>query len=310
MSKATIFVTAATGNQGEGVVRRCVASPSIGTVYALVRDPSSAKAQALETLGAELVQGDLNDRTSLERAVQQVNPTALFLNMPPGPPEQQVVQARNVIEAAQACPSIRSLISSSALGTGRHESFPGWGPDFLTYGYWVGKHEIENLVRDAGFASWTIVRLGFFMQLFVPPMANMLFPELWGSTGTGGEKGGILRTAFKPDSRIDLVDGGDVGAVVAAALERPDGFNGRVLNLAGESLTPAEFGSKIARATGREIQVICESGEELGKRLGPMGPRLVSAQVLFSELESMVDPGLRDEFQLTTVEEFFAKYAN
>ncbi|KAI1867484.1 hypothetical protein JX265_007286 [Neoarthrinium moseri] len=303
MSQRSIFVTGATGNQGQGVVRHCLTATSF-VVYAMVRDPFSPESQSLKSSGAIIVRGNLDDETSLLSAFQETRPTALFINTPPGPGSQLLSRARNLISAAQATPSIKSVIHSSSAGVGRHTSFPGWGPELPSYDYWVAKDEIENLVRGAGFENWTIVRLATFLQLFVPPLSNHLFPELW--SGPGGKR--VLRTALKPKTKIDLVNGSDVGAVVAKVLSSPEAYRERVVDLAVEALTASELAEKISKSKGEPVEVVYEEEDELAKKLGPGGERLVAAQKMFNVLGCYIDVEKhRQEFRMTGVEEFFTK---
>lgn len=65
-----MLVTGATGWQGGATARELLACG--WRVRALVRDPSSGAAKALQTAGAELSLGDLEDKGSLERAVDGV----------------------------------------------------------------------------------------------------------------------------------------------------------------------------------------------------------------------------------------------
>jgi hypothetical protein len=69
--KKVIAVLGATGAQGGGLVRAITSDPKGGfAARAVVRDPNSEKAKALEKLGAEIVQGDVDDGASLRRAFQ------------------------------------------------------------------------------------------------------------------------------------------------------------------------------------------------------------------------------------------------
>lgn len=63
-SKKLIVVLGATGNQGGSVVEVFLQEPG-WQVRAITRNPSSSKAQALATSGAEVVKADLNDPSSL-----------------------------------------------------------------------------------------------------------------------------------------------------------------------------------------------------------------------------------------------------
>ena len=62
-----ILVTGATGQQGGAAAHHLLKRG--WHVRALVRDPNKPGAQALANAGAELVQGDFDDRESLARAV-------------------------------------------------------------------------------------------------------------------------------------------------------------------------------------------------------------------------------------------------
>ena len=66
-SDKLIVVTGATGRQGGATTRHLLAQG--WRVRALVRDPNKPAAQELAAKGAELAQGDLDDRASLDRAL-------------------------------------------------------------------------------------------------------------------------------------------------------------------------------------------------------------------------------------------------
>jgi uncharacterized protein YbjT (DUF2867 family) len=65
-----MLVTGATGQQGGATVRHLLAQG--WSVRALTRDLNSPPAQALGEAGAEVVQGDLDDRTSLDLALSGI----------------------------------------------------------------------------------------------------------------------------------------------------------------------------------------------------------------------------------------------
>lgn len=75
--KKIITVIGATGNQGSSVANTFLTLPN-WHVRCLTRTPSSAAAQALAAQGAEVVQGDLTDLTSLAKAFE--NASAIFVN--------------------------------------------------------------------------------------------------------------------------------------------------------------------------------------------------------------------------------------
>jgi len=71
----TILVTGATGHQGCATARHLLAHGA--AVRALVRDPKSAAARRLASIGAELVVGDMDDGASLRTAIGSPVPRLL-----------------------------------------------------------------------------------------------------------------------------------------------------------------------------------------------------------------------------------------
>ena len=63
-----IVVCGATGNQG-GAVARSLLDQGF-RVRGLTRSPQKPEAQALTNQGAEVVQGDMEDRSAMERALE------------------------------------------------------------------------------------------------------------------------------------------------------------------------------------------------------------------------------------------------
>ncbi|KAL4755666.1 uncharacterized protein BDW70DRAFT_165244, partial [Aspergillus foveolatus] len=73
----TIVILGATGNQGFSTAESFLSIPN-WTVRALTRNPASATAQKLASMGCEVVQADLNDMSSLDAAFKGVH--AIFVN--------------------------------------------------------------------------------------------------------------------------------------------------------------------------------------------------------------------------------------
>lgn len=65
----TVVIFGATGKQGGSVVDAFLGDPAF-KVRAVVRDPQSSPAQALQGRGVEVVKGDLFDEASLVKAFQ------------------------------------------------------------------------------------------------------------------------------------------------------------------------------------------------------------------------------------------------
>ncbi|MBB5076412.1 NmrA family NAD(P)-binding protein [Nonomuraea endophytica] len=237
---APVLVTGATGRQG-GATARALRAAGV-PVRALVRDPATTRAKAVEALGAELVTGDLGDRDSVIRAAEGAR--AVFsVQMAPMTGEGfdfdgEVAQAVNLIEGAKAA-GVPQFVHTSTSGAGQHTDTPGWIP-----GRWGSlddslgaKSTIQDRVRAAGFPHWTILKPSFFMENFQPAMA-FLFPR--------GLEGGLV-SVVKPGTRLSLVAVDDIGAAAAAAIAEPERFDGLELELASDYLTMTVIAEVLSR---------------------------------------------------------------
>ncbi|MFI1462202.1 NmrA family NAD(P)-binding protein [Nocardia carnea] len=243
---APVLVTGATGKQGGATARALLAAGV--PVRALVRDPATGPARAVAALGAELVAGDLGDRESITRAaegarsvfsIQQAPPTAAGFDF-----AGEFDQAVNLIEGARAA-GVTQFVHTSVSGAGRHTEIPGWSE-----GRWEAvapslntKHAIEGQVRAAGFARWTILKPGFFMENFLPDMA-FLFPR--------GISGGLV-SVLKPDTRLSLAAVADIGRAAAAAVADPERFDRVELELASDYLSMSEIAEVLSDALGTPL---------------------------------------------------------
>ncbi|GFF32117.1 nmrA-like family domain-containing protein DDB_G0286605 [Aspergillus udagawae] len=278
----TAFVAGATGYQGGATARQLL---NAGVqVHALVRDTSSKAAIDLQAQGAQLFLGDFDNTTSLKAAISGAS--AIFLNVTPDPLDSglEVKRAKNIIDAAKESGSVSTMIYSSVAMTGKHETFPNWGPEYPLAWYWTNKSQIEMMVRNAEFQYWTILRPAFLMNNYHQPKASSMFPELVTNC--------VFLTAYNPNTRMTMVDPGDVGKFAAAAVLEPLRFNRCEIDLGAESLKPADIVRGLSLASGKEIALEFYSRDEAERRAAS-DPRLwaqlwaneVGYQVNFKALE-------------------------
>ncbi|TWF75344.1 uncharacterized protein YbjT (DUF2867 family) [Pseudonocardia hierapolitana] len=243
---APVLVAGATGRQGGATARALLAAGV--PVRALVRDPATDPAKAVEALGAELVVGDLHDRDSVIRAAEGAR--AVFSVQAPALTAEgfdfagEVAQAVNLVDGAKAA-GVPQFVQTSTSGAGRHAETPGWAE-----GRWAGvvpsldaKSAIQERVRAAGFSHWTILKPAFFMENFLPSMA-FLFPR--------GIEGGIV-SVLHPGTRLSLVAVDDIGRAAAAAIAAPERFDGVELELASDYLSMTEIAEVLSRALGTRL---------------------------------------------------------
>jgi uncharacterized protein YbjT (DUF2867 family) len=211
-----ILVLGATGTHGGTVARGLLAAGH--EVNALVRDPNSARSQALAQAGAGLVRGDLLDQDSLAHAFAGAGAvyavTTPFTDGAAGEEQQGV----NIIAAAQAV-SLPWMILASVASAGRTQV-----PHFES------KARIEKRLAATDLA-WTVVAPSYFYE-------NVLGSREAIASGT-------LELALPPDKTLQQVGLADLGAFVAAVVARRDEHIGRRIEVAADAPTPVQMASAL-----------------------------------------------------------------
>ena len=223
-------------------------------VHSLVRDLSSVASKELGAAGANLYAGDLGDEASINNALKGIE--VMFLALP-AHPTQEIQFAENAINAAKA-QGVKQIIYTSVARTGQHLDFPFWSDNYPMSWYWKNKQRIEDLLR-AHFEHLTILRPAFFMQNFCSPEVNYMFPGLTDSSHT-------LSVPFDSDTKFDLIDIKDIANFVVAAIQDPQRFSGKEIELAGDSLTAHEIAHVLGELSGHNISVNLISREESSNR--------------------------------------------
>ena len=274
-SSGAILVIGATGAQGGATARHLLAAGR--TVRFLTRDPDSLAARALIELNAQGVRGDLDDRESLENAMEGVH--AVFSVLLPGfiRSDSERLQGFALINAARNA-GVRQFVHTSVAQAGNHLTFPGWNEERWNQKYWTDKWDVEEAVRSAGFESWTVLQPAFMMDNLVEPKASMMFPHL---------RDGLLLSALLPDTRLDWIAADDVGALAASALSDAQRWHGETVPLASEKLTMSEVGDLLSLVLGTQIRVSHVSPDEA--RAKGIAPGWVNAQEWINALGYRVD---------------------
>ena len=229
--KGPVLVIGATGQQGGATARHLLERGR--TVYAMVRNPDSPAAKALQDAGASLVVGDLDDPASLRTAMEGMHGVFLVLTMMAGPkisPEGVVAEERRgkaVAGLAQES-GIEHLVYTSIDGASARSGIP----------YYESKARIEEHIHAVGVPA-TILRPVSFMDNF----ATYNRPVL-----DDGEL--VVSIAVRPELPMQLISVRDVGAFAAIAFERPGHFLGQTVEIAGDALTPPQIADTFGRVCG------------------------------------------------------------
>ncbi|MGI8746017.1 MAG: SDR family oxidoreductase [Bryobacteraceae bacterium] len=214
-----ILLTGATGTSGSEIAKELLRRHV--PFRALVR--SAAKARNLETGGVELVEGDLDQPESLDRALEGIQ-RALILS---APDPRSVEQQGNFINASKRA-GVKHIVKFSAMGAAINS------PAFLLK--WHG--QIEEELQRSGI-PFTALQPNSFMQNFLGMKATIA-------------QGAIY--APMKQTPLTLVDTRDIAAVAATTLTEA-GHEGRIYVITGpEALTHDEIAAKLSAALGHPVK--------------------------------------------------------
>jgi uncharacterized protein YbjT (DUF2867 family) len=220
-----ILVCGATGSQG-GAVARSLLDRGF-RIRALTRDAQKPEAQALAEHGAEVVQGDMENRSSIDRVLEGAYGVFSMQNFWEAGYDREVRQGKTVADAAKAA-GAEHYVYRSVGSAHRQTGIP----------HFDSKWEVEEHVRGLGL-PYTVLRPVFFMQNW----EMMREPIL----------GGTLPQPLDPGKPFQQVAVEDVGAFAAMAFEHPDVWIGREVEIAGDERTMPEIAEAFGRVAGREV---------------------------------------------------------
>jgi len=224
----TVLVTGATGRQGGGVVRHM--RPQGWKLRALTRNPSSYAAKQLAAQGVDLVQGDLDDPASLEKAARGAYGIYSVQDFWTVGAKREVRQGKNVADVAKKA-GVEQFVYSSVGGAERNTGIT----------HWETKWEIEKYIRGLQLPA-TILRPASFMETY-----HILEVEI-------GLLKGKLADPVRGDKPYQTIAADDIGAFVALAFGRPREFIGMELELAGSELTNVQAAEVFSRVLNRPVK--------------------------------------------------------
>jgi len=235
-----VLVTGATGQQGGHLARFLLGRGH--QVRAVSRKPESPAANQLRALGAEVVAGDLADRSSIERAAKGLD--AAFLVATPfeqGPAAETRLGTTGLDALHRA--GVPYVVYSSVSDADRRTGIP----------HFDSKAEVEAHLKDLG-TDYSVVAPVFFME-------NLLAPWIASSLSQG-----VLSTGVVPERTLQVISLAEIAEFTALALENPRTFRGKRVNIASDELTPTAIARELSERIGKPVTYRGAPLEEVRKQ--------------------------------------------
>ncbi|HEX6808441.1 MAG TPA: NmrA family NAD(P)-binding protein [Gemmatimonadaceae bacterium] len=248
--KRIIAVVGATGAQGGGLVRAILRDSEGGfAVRAITRNPGSPAARELAKLGAEVVAGNVEDRSSLERAFAGAYGaycvTFFWAHMSP---EREKAEASAMAQAAKRAgiqhavwSTLEDMRQFVPLGDARIPTLMG---------HYKVPHFDAKAEADAYFATLGV------------PVTYLVTSFYWDNFihfGMGPKPGadGVLELRLPlGTAKLAGMAAEDIGKCAYGIFKRGAPYIGRRLGIAGGFLSGAQMAASLGQALGRPVRYV------------------------------------------------------
>nr|POE50126.1 nmra-like family domain-containing protein 1 [Quercus suber] len=302
MSKV-LAVFGATGQQGGSVIDFVLNDPELSKEYrirAITRDVNSSKAKQLGAKGVEVVQGDVSDPASLEKALSGSHTVYSMTNANLGPDAAEVeFQEAKAIADTAVAQGVQYLIFST-LPSPMELS----GGKYTRVDHFEAKAKAEKYIRGLAIKS-AYYAPGVFLQNLInfPFMAPQKEDD-------GSYAIARLNPPNQKQALIDIV--ADTGKFVGAILAEPDKYEGQTFCAASSYQTWEEVAATMSNLTGKKV-TFKELTEQEFRAVMPIAPDDFTESFLAMSEFGLYGPDTEEKIkwaaenargELSTVEDF------
>ena len=243
-----IAVMGATGAQGGGLVKAILDDPEREfCARAITRNAGSDAAKALAEAGAEVVEANLDDPPSIERAFDGAYGAYCVtffwehLNA-----DLEIVHARVMAEAAKAA-GVHHVVWSTLDDTRELVPLEDDRMPTLQGKYKVphfdAKGEANKEFTDRGLPL-TLLNTVFYWD-------NMIY---FGMGPQRGEDGVLAITFPLGDAKMPSIAAEDIGKIAFGIFKRGDEFIGKAIGIAGEHVSGSDMAAALTDVYGEEVR--------------------------------------------------------
>lgn len=252
--KKIIAVAGATGAQGGGLVRAIQADKDGPfRARAITRNPDADAARALAALGAEVVQGDLTDPGSIDRAFDGVHGaycvTFFWAHMSP---EREMEEARTLAAAAQRG-GVQHVVWSTLEDTRKWVPLESDQMPTLMKRYKVPHFDVKGEADK------------FFVTL---PTTYLLTSFYWDNLVSFGMnpkpdgQGGYTFTLPMDGAKLPGIAAEDIGKCAYGVFKEGKSAIGKHIGISGEHVSGAEMAAILSDVLGINVRHHAASPEE------------------------------------------------
>jgi len=281
-SSQIICVTGITGKQGGAVA--CELSKAKFKVRGFVRNLDSEEAKKLLKKGIELVEGNLHDKESVKKFLDQAYGAFLvtdFFDYQCQDVKKEESEAHKFFDAAKEA-SLEHVIFSSLESALEKSSGKFNVPPF------DGKFKAEEYLKKIGLGH-SIVRMPPYYENFLTYF-DMCFQK-----PAGKDNADWRMIIPMGDGKMSGMSVYDLGAVCAAVFKEPSKFNGKVLPLAVEHAPLNTYAEILSKVVGKKIEYKPMSKEEYAKQDFQNASEMAEMFAFLSELPPDHDVALTKE---------------
>jgi uncharacterized protein YbjT (DUF2867 family) len=225
-NERTVLITGATGKQG-GATARALKGKGFN-IRAMTRKPESEAASAIaRDTGAALVEGDLNDPSSLKRALSGAWGVFAVQNTWEAGVAGEEEQGKRIAQLAREA-GVQHYVYTSVGSAHRNTGIP----------HFDNKFRIEEMIRGLDFPSHVILRPVFFMENLTSP---------WFLNGDN------LYAALAPTTKLQMIAVDDIGQYSARAFTDAATLNRREIDIAGDAPAMSDVAAALSKGLGRTI---------------------------------------------------------
>jgi uncharacterized protein YbjT (DUF2867 family) len=241
-----IAVIGATGAQGGGLARAILADPDGGfTLRALTRNPQSEAARQFADQGAEVVEADIRDETSLAKAFDGAYGAYVVTNfwehMSADQEKQDVERIANAARAAGLSHVIWSTLDDTRDHIPVHDDRMPTLQDTYKVPHFDAKAEADSYFTAAGVPT-TFLRTTFYWENLLDAMAPRR-----------GEDGTLTLALAMGDSDLPGIGAEDIGRTAYGIFKRGTELVGQTISIAGEHLTGTQMADTFTKVLGEPV---------------------------------------------------------